>query len=183
MTDDAAFMYLHSMIFSHINYCLTSWSFTGVTIMKPIESLFKRALKVLDKKPISYHHCNILQKYNFFNFANFKQFSIACLMYKTLNELAPPPLKEYIKQKTTGASSAQVTRATARGDCAVPFRRTVFSQKVWSVQGSEVWNSLPLSIRESPSFPTFKTALKSWLRTNQTCDHFSSMSVHQFSPV
>lgn len=50
MTDQAAMMYLHCMIFSHIGYCITTWSLTGVTILKPIERLYKRALKILDKK-------------------------------------------------------------------------------------------------------------------------------------
>ncbi len=62
LTTGAAKAYLHCMILSHVNYCFSSWSFTGVTILTPIEQLFKRALKVLDKKTYSYHHCSILEK-------------------------------------------------------------------------------------------------------------------------
>lgn len=171
LTEGAALIFLHSMIFSHIDYCLTSWSHTGATILKPIESLFKKALKVLDKKPFSYHHCNILHKYNLLSFDNFKTFKTACLMYKALHGLAPPPLEEYIKQRTTSTSTSRVTRATARGDCEVPRRRTTFGQNVLSVRGSVLWNSLPLSVRECSSFLIFKNHLKMWLRTNQTCDH------------
>lgn len=35
-------IFMHSMIFSHIEYCLISWSFTGKNILKPIESLYKK---------------------------------------------------------------------------------------------------------------------------------------------
>ncbi len=92
LTTGAAKTYLHCMILSHINYCFSNWSFTGITTLKPIEQLYKRALKVLDKKPCSYHLCNILEKYNFFSFDNFKFFKQACVMYKVLHGLCPPPL-------------------------------------------------------------------------------------------
>ena len=164
-------MFLHSMILSHIEYCLTSWSYTFDYILKPIESLFKQALKVLDKKPFTYHHCNILQKYKLLSFDNFKRFKTACLIYKSLNDLAPPPLEENVIQMSTSATSTRVTRATARGDCEVPFRNTTFAKNVFSVQGCTLWNSLPSSVRESPSIPTFKKHLKSWFRTEQICNH------------
>lgn len=57
------------MIFSHIEYCLTSWSLTCASTLKPLESLYKRSLKVFAKKPQSYHYCKILEKYGF----NFKK--------------------------------------------------------------------------------------------------------------
>ncbi len=47
------------MIFSHITYCLTTWSQASNTSLKPILSLYKQTLKVLDKKTIHYHHCDI----------------------------------------------------------------------------------------------------------------------------
>lgn len=91
MTDHAAMTFLHSMIFSHISYCITSWSLTGISILKPIERLYNRALKILDKKAFSYHHCKILTKYKLLSFENFIKFKNACLIYKTLHGIAPPP--------------------------------------------------------------------------------------------
>lgn len=61
-------------------------------------------------------------------FEKFEVFKYACPRYKILHGHAPSPLKEYIKLKTINGTT---TRATARGDCEVPYRRTVdhlFSQ-------------------------------------------------------
>jgi len=69
------------MILAHIEYCITSWSYTSYAAIGPIEV---RALKILDKKPSSYHHCNILDKYKFLNLANFKFLKSACLIYKVI---------------------------------------------------------------------------------------------------
>lgn len=35
-------MYFHSVILSHVTYCLTSWSNTQCIILKPMESLYKQ---------------------------------------------------------------------------------------------------------------------------------------------
>ena len=156
------------MIFSHIDYCLTSWSYTGVSALKPAELLFKKALRVLDRKHLSYHHCTILEKYNLLNFENFQKCKSACLTFKVLHGLAPPPLEEFIRRR---ASTSRITRATGRGDCEIPFRHTTFGQNVLSYKGSVSWNSLPASVRECTSLPMFKTHLKRWLRSTQTCNH------------
>lgn len=159
---------MHAMIFSHIEYCFTNWSLTGTTTIKPIESLYKKALKILDRKPITHHHCHILEKDSLLSFENFKVLKYACIIYKTLNGLAPPPLKEYIKLKV---SSGRTTRAYSRGDCEVPYRHTTFGQSVMSVKGSNIWNNIPCTIRECPTYSTFKAHLKNWLKTNQHCTH------------
>ncbi len=50
MYTQAAKMYTYSMIFSHIIYCLPIWSLASVTSLKPLQSLYKRTVKILDKK-------------------------------------------------------------------------------------------------------------------------------------
>lgn len=63
MSTQAAKMYMHSMILSHITYCLPIWSQAGVTSLNPLQSLYKQTVKILDKKPNISHHCPILQKH------------------------------------------------------------------------------------------------------------------------
>ncbi len=118
LTDSAALMFFHSMILSHIDYCLPSWSLACSTALKPIESLYKKGLKILDKKPHSFHTCNILKKRKFLSLQNFKTFRYACFVYKTLHGLAPPPLKEFFRRRSVGGMN---TRACDRGDCENPI--------------------------------------------------------------
>ena len=168
LTIDAAKLFMHAMIFSHITYCFTTWSQANQTTLKPIESLYKQTLKTLDQKPNRYHHCHIVQKYNLFTFDSFKHFLDACLIFKIINGLAPPPLNRFIKRNESGL---RTTRATARGDCEVPFRQSVFGETVFSVRGSHHWNSLPNEIRVTTNYSTFKFNLKRWLKANQICNH------------
>jgi len=164
---DAAKSYLHCMIFSHIEYCFTVWSFAGVTALKPINQLYKKAVKVFDRKPQSFHLCPILEKYQLLNFENLNIFKNSCLIYKSMNGIAPPPLGDFIKKK----NSETRTRSFTRGDCEVPFRKSSFAQNVLSIKGCTHWNSLPKEIRDSPTFASFKKQLKRWLNKHQKCNH------------
>ncbi len=85
----AAKRFLYTMIFSHIEYCFINWSLTSTTTLKSIESLFKKAIKTFDKKALSFHHCDILERHTFLSFDNFKHLKYACLVYKVLHNLAP----------------------------------------------------------------------------------------------
>lgn len=82
LSQPAEKFFVHTMIFPHLSYCITTWSQEGVTTLKPVYSLYKQIVKVLDKKSRDYHHCNILKKYNLLSFKNFVLFSDACLMFK-----------------------------------------------------------------------------------------------------
>lgn len=156
------------MIVSYLTYCLTSWAQASSTTLKSIQILHKQALKILDKKPKSYHHCTILTKHDLLSWDNLIKFSDACLVFKVLHGLAPPPLSEFIKQNT---QSSRHTRSVSRGDCAIPYRTSSFSQSAFSVKAAHFWNTLPLHIRTSKTYNIFKRNLKEWLIANQLCEH------------
>lgn len=83
LSSQAALLYLHAMIFSHLSYCLTSWSQTSPSTLKPVVSLYKQAIKVFDRKPRRWHHCDIIHKHNLFTFENFVNFSTVKLSNKS----------------------------------------------------------------------------------------------------
>ncbi len=66
----AAKLYMHTMVFSHLSYCVTVWSQVSQLTIKLVRSLYKQILKILDKKPNRWHHSNIVQKYSFENCIN-----------------------------------------------------------------------------------------------------------------
>jgi len=59
MSTQAAKMFMHSMIFSHMSYCLTTWSKANHSELLPIQTIYKQTLKMFDKKPFNFHHCKI----------------------------------------------------------------------------------------------------------------------------
>ena len=93
----AAQLFMHAMVFSHMSYCVTVWSQASQTTIKPITSLYKQALKIMDKKQMRWHHCIILRKYNMLSFDSFIKFSSIKLIFKCVNDLAPAVLCPQVK--------------------------------------------------------------------------------------
>ncbi len=116
---DIARIFMHATIFSHLSYCLTCWGQAGETIIKPLKSLYKQTLKTLDKKSNQYHHCRVLEKYNFLSFDNFRLFRNLCMVYKMLNGLAPSILGDFVHFRST--VSARFTRSSSTSDRVIPF--------------------------------------------------------------
>uniref|UniRef100_A0A8C7CP59 Reverse transcriptase domain-containing protein n=1 Tax=Oncorhynchus kisutch TaxID=8019 RepID=A0A8C7CP59_ONCKI len=170
LTTEVAKLYFKSMILPHLTYCLTSWAQACCTKLKPIQSVYKQALKVLDRKPNSHHHCHILRKHELLSWENLVQYTDACLVFKILNGLAPPPLNIFVKQKTQTYGSRS-TRSAMRGDCIVPLRKSTFSKSAFSVRASHVWNTLPSDTHNCTTYHTFTKCLKTWLKVNQICEH------------
>ncbi len=73
----AAKHFMHTMILPHLSYCATSWSHTSITTLKPLYTIYKQAVKILAKKPRSYHHCNIIKNYKLLTF-DFLFFADVC---------------------------------------------------------------------------------------------------------
>ena len=133
------------MILSHLNYCLTNWSQANRSTLKPLESQYKQAIKILDKKTKLFHHWSILKKYQLLSWEDLQKYFNVCLVFKVTHNLAPPPVAEYINRRT---GSDRVTRGSLRGDCVILLRKSTFNQSAWSVKSAKEWNSIPQHIRE-----------------------------------
>lgn len=165
LNQEAAKIFFNAMIMPHLTYCFTSWSQGCKTTLRPIHSVYKQALKVLDMKPFRHHHCSILVKHKLLNWENMVNFQDANLIFKILHGLAPPPLSNFINQ------SSRYTRSATLNNLVVPLRKSAFSQSAFSVRAVQFWNTIPFHIRNVATHSIFKNMLKSWLIENQACDH------------
>ncbi len=164
----AAQLYMHGMIFSHMSYCVTVWSQTCVTVIKPISSLYNQALKIMDKKPMRWHHCHILKQYNMLSFDDCLKFSTVKMVFKCLQNLAPDVLCKLVSRQSSG----RITRGTTSGNCKVERRKTSFGQSTFSIKGSQMWNTLPTEIKTIQDIKVFTKNVKDWLKQNQKRMHF-----------
>ena len=139
LTFEAANIYLHSMIFSHLGYCVTAWSQASLSVIKPLERLYNRALKILGKRPMRSHHCDVLRDLNMLSFDNYIASSNINLIYKCLHGQAPQVLCDLVQPMQAVGRS---TRRAAAGNCRVPHRKTSFGQSSFLIKGVNIWNSL-----------------------------------------
>ena len=89
---------MDAMIMSHVTYCMTSWEQTNSLSLKPLATLYKKAVKVLDQKPNSSPHCNILNVCKLLSWEDVIKYKNICLVFKIQHNTAPPPLNSIINQ-------------------------------------------------------------------------------------
>ena len=168
LTSHAANIFMHSMIFSYLGYCATVWSQAGLTVIRPLEMIYNRAVKILDRKPIRFHHCHVIKKLNILSFDNFTKFANLKLIHKCIHNQAPRVLGDMVEPLGLSGSS---TRGAAAGNCKVPLRRSSLGQTAFSVQGVKLWNALPTYLKQDHNWDHFKLKLKEFLKSQQSCPH------------
>ncbi len=152
------------MTFSHLSYCVTSWLQASASVTKPLERLYNRALKLLDKRPIGSHHCHVLRDLNMLSFDNYIAFANSNLVWKCLNG-------QTAQASVTWCSHyRRSTKNPTAGNCKILHRKTSFGQMSLSIEGATTWNELPTGLKAEQK-QHFKIKLKKILKDNQSCSH------------
>ena len=125
--------------------------------VKPLKSLYKGVLKILDKKTRHYYHCNIITKFNLFCFYNLILFSDISLVYNITHNLTLPPLRVFVNLGSD--QNSRVTITSTRGDCSLPKRSTTFPQSTFSFKAAKKWNGLPSALKTCSSIQAFLTEI------------------------
>ena len=82
----------------------------------------------------------------------------AVLTYKALNKLTP----EYITNllKPVSETHSRSLRSSVNGTLSVPRSRTSLFDRSFSSSAPRIWNSLPISVRNSSTLNGFKNSVK-----------------------
>ena len=107
----------------------------------------------------------MFQELGWLTFTNRVEYHICIMVFKSLNGQAP----EYLSSLLTKCSETNTRnlRSSKQEILKVPFARTAYYKKSFSVTGPKLWNALPLEIRKSTSLATFKTSVKKYYLNKQ----------------
>ena len=87
-------------------------------------------------------------------------FKLLLTCYKIINNLAP----SYLSDLLVPLESPHNLRSISMGNFKVPrSRTTTYGDRAFAIAAPQLWNDLPLEIRNSPTVATFKTNLKTHL--------------------
>jgi len=67
------------------------------------------------------------------------KFADILLVYKIFHGMAPPPLNKFIQQNFNSS-----TRASTRGDCKIPCKKSSFGQSAFSFRAAHTWKTTEL---------------------------------------
>ena len=150
LTQWKCFFYAHCL--SHINYASTVWSGAGDVHLKKLNSLHRRAAKIIVPSPFLSTSEKLLSA-NILPLKQQFELNIALLVYKTRYELAP----QYLARLLSRADSRYESN-----NYILPRTRIDLYKTSFAFSGASVWNSLPVSVRSCTSLLSFKSSAKKY---------------------
>ena len=136
----------HSLIYSYLNYCIVVWGGTYRSHLNPLEVLQKRALRIMCNVPGRSHTEPLFKSKNLLKLTDVYHYNLATHMYK--NNL----YSEYTRNHSHNTRN--------RSNLLPAYHRLTSTQNSFSFNAPNVWNAIPISIRESRNVDIFKNNLK-----------------------
>ena len=141
----------HSLIASHLRYCITSWNHGNTILAKKIDNHCSKVIKLIVKS-----NCNTT---NLFSVTDMYTLEMGKLMHKFNQNQLPTIFKNLFRPNNTVHSHSTRNRYAYH----LPFYSTSVSQQSIQYSGAKVWNALPSDIRALQSRSAFVTKLKKHL--------------------
>ena len=146
----------NSFIMANFNYCPIVWHFCGVKSMKRIEMIQERALRLM-YDDLTTPYTTLLQKHEHVAMHVKQLRTIAIEVFKSLNDLNPPFMKEHFEVKTLHHNLRDNFKLSQP-----KFNTIKYGRNSFTYYGAHLWNLLPNDLKCACNLHDFKTMLQSW---------------------
>lgn len=156
-------LYYKAYIKPHFDYCSVIWSNTSSSNINKLNSLQRRACKLI----LSHEYYGLTEALRRLDILSFDQsvfLNKAKIMYKVHNNLAPSYLQELFQMRdVTIDNTASNLRSVSQMNYILPQAKCNLFKGSLSFSGVIVWNSIPVSIKQSPSLNSFVKKCIEWM--------------------
>ena len=152
-----------TFVLSNFNYCPIVWHFCSIQMMRKLEYIQERALRFIFNDFTSEYR-DMLCMYDQETLQIRRIKTIACEVYKTLNNLNPDFMKEMIVPKENVYGLRDDHKVIVP-----PYNKIRYGKNTFSYFGSHIWNLLPNETKSAVSINSFKSMLKSWEGPTCSC--------------
>ena len=151
-----------SLFYSFVSYGIAVWGLTHKSLLDPLIISQKKIVRIMCFEEPTAHTEPLFKKLQFLKVRDIHELQLLSFIYDCQNKIAPAHFHSYFTP-CYGVHSIN-TRQASRGDLFLT-RKTTFQYGIRSIQysGAVLWNSLPVSIQNSPSHLTFVSKLRTFL--------------------
>jgi hypothetical protein len=148
----------------HIDYCLPVWGFTSGINLQRVQRLQNRAARIITGNfDFFIRGIDLVKQLGWQTVSQRRDYFTCLTVFKSLRGLAPHYMQDLFTYRNDIVDPDVVTRSSSRDDLFVPLvTKQVYAQSL-QFTGAQLWNSLPVSIRQIQSLDTFKAHLKKHL--------------------
>ena len=156
-------LFYNAYIKPHIDYCSLIWSNTSSSNISIITRLQRRACKLI----LGHEYNGLSEAFEKLKILSIDQsifLSKAKMMYKIHNNLAPSYLNEmFLMRDANLDNTTSNLRSVANKNFVVPLAKCNLFKGSLTYSGVIIWNSIPVSIKNSSSLPMFVHKCTGWL--------------------
>ena len=151
-----------SLIYPHLNYCITSWGSTSGSTLKPLFRLQKKIVRIITFSSFTCHSPPLFANLNLLPLDQIYNLNLSVLIHKIYNKTSPSshnliPLENVHNYQT---------RLSTGGNFYQNFNRINLGQSTYSAKGVKCWRKVPNEIKSLPVF-SFKLRLKKYMLEQQ----------------
>ena len=152
-------MVYHALVASHLQYCNLVWGNADESILKPLQTLQNRIVKIMTFAPFSAHNVkHIFDDLELLDISQIHKLSKAKFVYKHKNGMLPSNFDEYLCNPEN--IHGRNLRSTSNGCYRQVWGRTNQSLKMIQYDGAKLWNSIPSGIRNVETLRNFSQVYK-----------------------
>uniref|UniRef100_A0A3Q3JTY3 Reverse transcriptase domain-containing protein n=1 Tax=Monopterus albus TaxID=43700 RepID=A0A3Q3JTY3_MONAL len=150
---------IHAFVTSRMDYCNALYAGVGQSGLARLQRVQNAAARLLVGGRKKDHITPVLASLHWLPVHFRVRFKILLFVYKSLNGLAPSYLVELLHPYNPSRCLRSADQLLLEAPRA---RRKTRGDRAFAVIGPNLWNALPLYIRQAPSLPTFKSYLKTY---------------------
>ena len=154
---------IRALVISKVDYCNSVLAGISGQLLSRLQSVLNAAARLVFSARRFEHISPLLRELHWLRVPERIQFRLCVLTYRSLHGSAPTYLTERLQLVSDVAGRRCLRSADSDTLVVPPTRRTTLGDRAFPVAASKAWNSLPPSIRASPSLPCFRRDLKTFL--------------------
>jgi hypothetical protein len=153
---------ISALIILRIDYCNVALAGLPATSLAPLQRVLNAAARfVADLRPFD-HITSTLQTLHWLPIQQRIVYKLCTMMHSSAYGIVPQYIRDVLTP-TSALSRRADLRSAVRMEFDVPFSRTRMGMRAFSVAGPSAWNSLPVQLRQTTAFSSFRRNLKTHL--------------------
>ena len=158
---------LESFFMANFNHCPLVWMFCSKKLKTKLELLQKRALRfLLNDYESDYDHLLVQSNKPTIEVKHLR--TLAIEIFKTINDLNPPFMKEIFTKNTNSQRNGTTLMVKLQNS-------KKYGQDTLRALGPKIWNKLPTHLKEVSSLSIFKQLIKTWSGPECACSSCASL--------
>ena len=155
-------IFFNAYILPHLDYCCTIWGNSSADSMDSLIKFQKRAARLILDKDLETPSAELFAELKWLTFPERVKFQKAVTMFKTMNNLNPPYIKNLFK--FTNEIHDRCLRSASDNLLYIPKPNCELYRNSLAYSGSKIWNSIPQDVKNSDSVAIFKNRYLDWIK-------------------